>query len=1023
MVLLLVVMAGTYVARREIARQALVGWLEERGVQAEVQLDRFDYNGLVASITAGDPNNPDFAVERAEVDYDLGMPWSGGLGVRPTRIRLIRPRLHATLEEGRLSLGSLDPILEELSRRPPSPDRASPTVIIEDGRLLLSTRGGDLVALADARMEDNRLIRLDAGIPAARLRDGETLIDLQRAGLAVRTQGDRSTLAVVSEINSWSAVGLTGQRGVVRATTQIPYPETARRRIHGPVDARLQADFDAFEWQGGAARGLDADLRFDGRGTGWIEAFALLGALGGEVSADEIETADSRLTRAALVLDGRRVRLSRRETSQWSYQGDARLTVASARRGGLSGETVALSAEDLQAGATDGDGQARSRIALTAGTLRQDALTLTGTGGQFDLVSRMGTDGQTRLSGSLRSRGGSWPVLGPVRSGDIPEQAALKRALEAFSLQADGVAVTADAAGTRVALSQPAAIRPGTGGIVRISALGGRPLFVTAASGASGGSLLIQAEGGGLPTARVEVPSYVMADSGLAAVIDGEAAFDFGLARGAALDAAGRLRIGGGRTTFEPAGCFPFRAALLDLGDNDVENLRAQICPGPGPLLTIANGWRFAGEVRDVNASVPFLGMTVTEATGPVTARDTGAGLTIDANVRDGLISDASPETRFHPMRGSGRVTLTDQDWVGALNLRDRAHGRRVADVEIHHAGRTGTGGVRFDATGLEFTPEGLQPSQISPLADGFVASPVSGRADFTGQFDWTASGASSSGHFSTPGLDFISPLGAVRQMRGEVAFTSLTPLVTAPNQRLTVQQIDAFLPLTDVSLNLGLNAASVHLEGGRIAVAGGFASLEPVDIPFDPNESWEGVLILENVQLGDIFAASSFADAVQLDAVVSGRLPFVKGPNGITIVGGNVHAVQPGRLSIARAALSGMTAGGGGEAVPPNTVQDFAYQALEHLWFDDLDAELNSLPEGRLGVLFSIHGRHDPPVEQEIRLGLVELIRRDFLNRVLPLPSGTEINLTLDSSFNLDQLVSDLLEIQRARNVSDRNR
>ena len=65
---------------------------------------------------------------------------------------------------------------------------------------------------------------------------------------------------------------------------------------------------------------------------------------------------------------------------------------------------------------------------------------------------------------------------------------------------------------------------------------------------------------------------------------------------------------------------------------------------------------------------------------------------------------------------------------------------------------------------------------------------------------------------------------------------------------------------------------------------------------------------------------------------------------------------------------------------------------------------------------------RDDPTLSHAERQILVELLQRDFLNRVLPLPSGTEINLTLDSSFNLDQLVSDLMEIQRARNVSGRN-
>ena len=179
---------------------------------------------------------------------------------------------------------------------------------------------------------------------------------------------------------------------------------------------------------------------------------------------------------------------------------------------------------------------------------------------------------------------------------------------------------------------------------------------------------------------------------------------------------------------------------------------------------------------------------------------------------------------------------------------------------------------------------------------------------------------------------------------------------------------------------------------------------------------------VLENVQLGELISRSGFADRVSLDAVVSGRLPFVMGPDGVTFIDGQITATQPGRLSIGREALTGLQAEGGGEAVPPNAVQDFAYQAMENLSFDTLEATINSLPEGRLGVLFTIHGRHDPPQRQEIRLTLMELIQRDFMNRQLPLPSGTEINLTLDTSLNLDQFISDLMELQRARNGGPRS-
>ena len=75
-----------------------------------------------------------------------------------------------------------------------------------------------------------------------------------------------------------------------------------------------------------------------------------------------------------------------------------------------------------------------------------------------------------------------------------------------------------------------------------------------------------------------------------------------------------------------------------------------------------------------------------------------------------------------------------------------------------------------------------------------------------------------------------------------------------------------------------------------------------------------------------------------------------------------------------------------------------------------------SSLDGGRIAVLFHIRGRHDPPQRQELRLTLSELISRSFLNRKLPLPSNTQIDLTLDTTLNANQLISDLLAVNRAR-------
>jgi len=178
-------------------------------------------------------------------------------------------------------------------------------------------------------------------------------------------------------------------------------------------------------------------------------------------------------------------------------------------------------------------------------------------------------------------------------------------------------------------------------------------------------------------------------------------------------------------------------------------------------------------------------------------------------------------------------------------------------------------------------------------------------------------------------------------------------------------------------------------------------------------------------VQLHDLVEASPFADRVELDAKVSGRIPFQAQGDGAEVNGGELHAIAPGRLSISRAALTSVSAQGslqapaapgGAPAATEDTFTDFAYQALENLAFDKLDATVDTRPDGRLGVLFHIVGRHDPPQHQEITISWLDLIRRRFLGKKLPLPSGTGVDLTLDTTLNLDDLLKDYADFERLR-------
>ena len=276
----------------------------------------------------------------------------------------------------------------------------------------------------------------------------------------------------------------------------------------------------------------------------------------------------------------------------------------------------------------------------------------------------------------------------------------------------------------------------------------------------------------------------------------------------------------------------------------------------------------------------------------------------------------------------------------------------------------------------------------------------------------------------SVPSLGFQSAAGPVEGLKGEIAFVSLAPLTAAPGQELEIARVSAIVPLTALRARFGLADNLIRIEGGEAAVGGGRVRVEALEYPLVAGAPSRGVLVFEGVQLHDIVEASPFGDKVDLDAKVSGRMAFEANGNRVRITGGELKADQPGRISIDRVALTGVQADGavaapGAVAASVNandTITDFAYQAMENLAFDKLDATIASRDDGRLGVLFHIVGRHDPPTKQTIRLSVMDLLQKRFLGRKLPLPSGTGVNLTLDTTLNLDDLLADYADYLRTR-------
>ncbi len=967
-VALVVVAALTWLNRRTLAREALTGWLRSKGVASEAEVYAIGPSSFSARLRIGDPARPDFQAARADVRYRFR-----GASVEVLSVTLRQPVLRASLRNGRFSVGSLDPLIEEFTRRPPRPDAAKPTIAVDDGVLWLTTDYGPVKLTADARVADNKLMSLSAVADPARLRGRGVAAQTGRATLAVTTRGSRVSARLEAPLAAVSSGDLALTDGRLLLTADAPYPDMVKRRSDGglTLNARLTADRVSQGEQG--FRAAEAEAAFVGESRGWIPDLAVVG---------------------------------RATASLRAASGD----VGPAKSGGLR---LALASDDLRWTRAGGDRVAatlRATAVLDRGEAAGLTLTRTTLTAQGPVAAaREGV--RAALSGSLVGHG-AYAGLGPVTAADAGDMVAIKRAARGFGIAAPRLRLTlAPGEAPILALPQPVVLRPVIGGAVTLANTGPDDWRLTA-------------KGGGLPDVDAVAQDLRLSASGADAGLNLKATLSLGPLERARLDAGGRLRIAGGAVTLVATRCATIAADKLEFGENDVEKVSGRLCPASEPMFRMAGGdWRIAGRAEAASANVPFLQAGARDAAGPVALGLKGGRLDADARIDRAHLVDLAPEARFHPLALTGAARARRDAWTADLDIASGPH--RVAHASLVHDGPTGQGKVDIDTGLLTFAEGALQPAQVSPLAAA-LGSPATGQARFEGGFAWNPVAGISAGTLTVPRLDFVSPAGPITGLSGTLVFTSLAPLVAAPGQVVSVERLDTLVPITGLKAEVGLKDDELIVTGGEAAVGGGRVTVERLELPLDPAATRKGILAFEGVQLHDLVEASPFGDKVEFDAVVSGRIPFETVGQRVRITGGELKAIQPGRLSIQRAALAGVStdpqqvlADG---APMPNQAQanaavtDFAYQAMENLAFDQLSVRLDSREGGRMNALFHIVGKHDPPKKQEIRLGLIELLQRRFLDKPLPLPSGTGVNLTLDTTLNLDDLLADYAEYQRLR-------
>jgi hypothetical protein len=893
----------------------------------------------------GDPASPDMTVERAEIEIEpaLGLPTLG-------KVTLVRPRLYGTYRQARLSLGELDKIL--FARREGPKGLPDLDLVLIDGRARLDSDFGAIGLKADG---------------AGNLRGGFAGT-LAAVAPQLAANGCKAQQASVYGKVTVSAAQPRFEGPVRLAALDCGRDGPSLRQAHVRLVARLGEAFDRLDgtyaldsgeigWQGlrlassdGAgdytfARGdLIASYKLRGKA---LDAYGIIAnelALEGQVrSSDQLASfaADGMLgakgIRPGKGMDGALAGLER------SGQGTLVAPVARQLRGALAREAPDST---FSAGY-----QLRQTGQLTTMNL-PGALWRGGSGAHLLALSRvsatLGAKGGPRLAGNLSTGGAGLPRI----EGRFERRGA-----------SGGVAQLSlaeyRAGTTRLALPELRLVQLANGAV----GFAGRMQISGDLPGGRVDGLVLPIDGnwterGGLAALRRCTPvgfdRFRIADLTLAgqsltlcpgrdgAILKSDrrgtrmSAGTAGLALSGTLGSTA-IRLNSGSVGLAWPGALAAREVDVSLGPV-AEPTTLKIAQLNAMLGKEVDG-TFAGTELKL-AAVP---LDVYDAAGKW--HFAGGDLVISGASL--WVKDRERDARFYPMQArDAALQLHSTTFTAQALLREPASDRVVTDVRIEHDLDTARGHADLAVPGIVFDNR-LQPDNLTYFTKGVVAL-AKGTVSGTGRIDWDARGVTSTGRFSTEGLDFAALFGPVKGVRGTVHFNDLLGLVTAPNQHLSLASVNPGIEVKDGDVSFQLAAGQIlEVNGAEWPFIDGRLYLLPTRMKLGTADVRRFTLRVDGAN------AAKFVQQMDLSNIAArgtfdGTLPLIFDQNGGRIENGLLVSRPPGgNISyVGELTYKDLSAMG-----------NFAFQALRSLDFKRMEVGLDGNIDGDIVTSMRIDG------------------------------------------------------------------
>jgi hypothetical protein len=164
------------------------------------------------------------------------------------------------------------------------------------------------------------------------------------------------------------------------------------------------------------------------------------------------------------------------------------------------------------------------------------------------------------------------------------------------------------------------------------------------------------------------------------------------------------------------------------------------------------------------------------------------------------------------------------------------------------------------------------------------------------GRINWGPGGeVTSTGDFSTSGMDLAAPFGPVAGLSTNMHFTDLLNMETAPHQVATVQSINAGIIVENGVINYQLLPNNlVRVERGEWPFMGGKLILHETVLNFGAPTAKRLTFELQGFN-AKMFVDSLGFQGLELTGTFDGVLPMIFDENGGRIVGGRLDSRPPG--------------------------------------------------------------------------------------------------------------------------------